>query len=157
MAAEETKGDGGGVVEIGEDVLAAFQALKLRRKHRFIVFKIEEPSYKLTAETASAPKATFEDLKKALPNTEPRYVVYDHEYKTADGRPADKLVLISWQPESSRPHLRTFYSSQKHKCTAAFSGVEDVFARRALDIEVALGMKKADEDSDEESDWDPDA
>lgn len=110
----------------------------------------------MEVETAAAPKQGLEELKKALPKTEPRYVVYDHHYTTADGRPTDKLMLILWVPESSRPHLRTFYSSQKKKCTAVFEGVEDMFARTILDIETGLGLKKPAESSDE-SDWDPDA
>mmetsp|Transcript_171342 Transcript_171342/g.416610 ORF Transcript_171342/g.416610 Transcript_171342/m.416610 type:complete len:152 (+) Transcript_171342:166-621(+) len=146
------------VVEITDEAMAAFNGLKIKRKHRFVVYKIDETDdYKLVPETASARAAKFDDLKTALPSNEPRYVIYDYEYKTSDGRLADKLLLIDWQPESSRPHLRTFYSSQKSKCTALFSGVEELFARRAHDIEVALGMKKVEEDSDEESDWDPDA
>ena len=28
--------------------------------------------------------------------TEPRYVLLDHDYTTTDGRPADKIILISW-------------------------------------------------------------
>lgn len=129
-------------------------------------------------ETSSSKKAPLDELKKALPSNEPRYCVYvstlatfdpadilshavlllqDWEYTTSDGRLADKLLLIDWQPESSRPHLRTFYSSQKSKCTAMFTGVEELFARRLHDIEVALGVKKDESDSDAESDWDPDA
>ena len=33
--------------------------------------------------------------------TEPRYVLLDHDYTTTDGRPADKIILISWIPDTS--------------------------------------------------------
>lgn len=106
-------------------------------------------------EYASGPRETYADMKKKLPGSEPRYVVFDHEFKTKDGRTADKLLLIQWSPESSRPHLKTFYSSQKGTCCKDFMGVEDKFARTLGELEVALGLKAEEESDDEE--WDPDA
>jgi hypothetical protein len=37
-------------------------------------------------------------MAASLPYTDSRYVVYDHEFKTHDGRPASKLYFISWMP-----------------------------------------------------------
>lgn len=56
------------------------------------------------------PKASAEDEKtdlhaelvKRLPETEPRYVVVDWAYTTNDGRETDKVVLISWVPDSAK-------------------------------------------------------
>lgn len=43
MAAEDSKGgDDSGVVKVGDDVMDAYKALKLRRKHKYLVFKIDE-------------------------------------------------------------------------------------------------------------------
>lgn len=33
-----------------------------------------------------------------IPGSNCRYIVYDYEYKTSDGRQASKLYLIFWKP-----------------------------------------------------------
>lgn len=112
--------------------------------------------YKLVVEATGGPRAKFEEMKKALPATEPRYVVYDHEYTSTDGRPTDKLYLIVWTPATSRPHMKTFYSSQKLKVTSQFTGVEDLHVSSGADLEKGLGLRKDESDSDDDE-WDPDA
>ena len=52
-------------------------------------------------------------LSKELPDAEPRYVIYDHEYVTADERKADKLYFIMWNPSSSSTNLQMIYMHGK--------------------------------------------
>jgi hypothetical protein len=39
-----------------------------------------------------------DDLVAALPAADCRFIVYDHEYKAADGRATGKLFFICWNP-----------------------------------------------------------
>lgn len=38
----------------------------------------------------------FDELLGVLSESEPRFITADFEYETTDGRPADKVVFISW-------------------------------------------------------------
>ena len=97
------------------------------------------------------PKASAEDEKtdlhaelvKRLPETEPRYVVVDWAYTTNDGRETDKVVLISWVPDSAKvkqkvcgarrscgvafltppPLTQMLYSGTKSALTSALTGI----------------------------------
>lgn len=48
-------------------------------------------------------------LAKELPEAEPRYVVFDHEYETADKRKADKLYFVMWTPSASSTNMQMIY------------------------------------------------
>ena len=49
--------------------------------------------------------------------TEPRYVLLDHDYTTTDGRPADKIILISWIPDTS-PVMKKMFVRGVYLCDA---------------------------------------
>ena len=52
-------------------VVQMFEALKLKRKHRYIIFKIGENQ--IEVESAGERSATLEEFSKALPFTDCRY------------------------------------------------------------------------------------
>jgi hypothetical protein len=83
-----------------------------------------------------------------------RYVLYDHAYETADGRPQNKLFFVLWAPPDA-PSLSKFgYSSHKTSAAKGLPGVFDVRATCQADLEVLLGITKDDAGAD---DWDPGA
>ncbi len=40
--------------------------------------------------------STYKDMLAELPDSMCRYLIYDHEFKTADGRQTSKLYSIFW-------------------------------------------------------------
>jgi Cofilin/tropomyosin-type actin-binding protein len=61
-------------------------------------------------ETIGTRDMTFQDVKKLLPFTDSRFCVFDQDIKTADGRDASKLWLISWFPVNSTPRSKMAYA-----------------------------------------------
>lgn len=86
---------------ISTDLQNKLRALKLRRKHRFLVMRIE--GTEVVAETAGAPSQGPEELRAALPFSDCRYAVYDQEVLTSDGRKTSKLFFFSWLPHNATP------------------------------------------------------
>ena len=91
-----------------EDCSKVFEELKLKRKYRFIIYKIGEQH--IEVETLGERSSNIKDFCKALPYTDSRYAVYDHEFKTADGRSSSKLWFISWFPNNSTPYNKMAYT-----------------------------------------------
>lgn len=87
---------------MSKDLEDKLKALKLRRKHRFVVMRID--GTEVVAETAAAPAEGPGELRSALPYSDCRYAVYDQELVTADGRKANKLFFFSWIPHNATPH-----------------------------------------------------
>mmetsp|Transcript_7918 Transcript_7918/g.14368 ORF Transcript_7918/g.14368 Transcript_7918/m.14368 type:complete len:171 (-) Transcript_7918:71-583(-) len=138
---------------VSDDCYPTFEQLKIRRKHKFIIFKIDTETEEIVVETTGAKKATLEEFKAALPYTECRYCVYEHEYKTHDGRPTDKLFFMSWMPNNATPYGKMAYAEAKGVIRALLDGVFDTSASNLDQIEVEFGIK---EEEGEESDGDPD-
>ena len=75
--------------EINEECQVVFEELKLRRKHRYIIFKIGETEIEI--EKVGGRTESYDDFKSNLPFSDSRYGIFDQEYKTHDGRPASKV------------------------------------------------------------------
>ncbi len=102
--------------------------MKLRRRHRYIIFKIGD--FEIQIEKLGGRAESFEDFKRSLPFTDSRYAVYDQDYTTSDGRPASKLWFLSWFPNNSTPYNKMAYTSAKTKFREALPGVFDIQASR---------------------------
>eukprot|EP00622_Pseudochattonella_farcimen_P006727 FR742582.1.p1 GENE.FR742582.1~~FR742582.1.p1 ORF type:complete len:172 (+),score=38.47 FR742582.1:37-552(+) len=140
---------------VHEDCVPAFEQMEIRRKHKFLIFKIDTETEEIVVETKGPKKATFDDFKKALPFADCRYAVYEHEYKTHDGRPTDKIFFLSWMPHNSTPYGKMAYAEAKGVLRALFDGVFDSSAANIEGVEVAFGLKEEDEEEDagDPDDW----
>jgi cofilin len=67
---------------------------------------------------------THDALLKALPADEPRYVVYDLVFATADGTRQEKIVLISWYPAGTKAEERIAHSSGYSTLRNLLDGVQ---------------------------------
>ncbi|CAE7243663.1 unnamed protein product [Symbiodinium sp. KB8] len=143
------------VVVIDEDVKKRFKDLKLKRKHKYLVLKLEEgETLKVTVEKVGKASATADEFQSDLSSSECRYAVYDHEDTLPDGRKKSKLLFILWAHSRARPSSCMTYTSRKNAVSSALEGVFDVTARNEDELLELLGLKVDDEDSEE---WDPDA
>lgn len=68
--------------------------MKLRSNVRFIIFKIDNE--KIVFEKDGPREETWENMVDGLPLDDPRYIVFDLEYKESDGRTVSKLLFITW-------------------------------------------------------------
>jgi len=137
-------------------VCQTFTAFKIRRKHRFVIFKIDLETEAITVDLAGAKKGTMAEFKAALPYTDCRYAVYDYEFTTKDGRITDRLLFLTWMPHNATPYSKMAYASGKGMLREGLDGVLDCTASSLDAIEVAFGIEEEKPDSDEEgdpSDW----
>jgi cofilin len=131
-----------------------FTAFKIRRKHKFVTFKIELETSKIVPDVMGAKKGTLEELKAVLPYTDCRYAVYDHEFTTADGRITDKLFFLSWMPHNATPYSKMAYASGKGMLRERLDGVIDTTCAALEQIEGAFGIGGGDGSGGEEDDED---
>lgn len=137
-----------GANQINPNVTETFQALKLRRKHAWMILKIgDEDVY---VEETGARNSTFADLKSKLPFTDCRFAIFDQEIKTADGRITNKLWFISWFPSAAHPYNQMSYASAKTRVRETLPGVFDVQATNVDDLEISLGLKKEEVEDDDD-------
>ncbi|CAM9413885.1 unnamed protein product [Choristocarpus tenellus] len=132
-------------VDMSSDLLEKLRLLKLRRRHRYVVMRID--GTQVVAESVGEPAAGPTELKESLPYSDCRYAVYDLAYTTHDGRKTNKLLFFSWLPHNATPHNKMAYSHGKVTVRQQMSGLHDVMAGTFEDVDVALGV--GDDDGDE--------
>ena len=137
------------VSKVDEEVLDAFKQLKLRRRYRFLVFRLEGEAILL--ETTGEPEMTLAQLVALLPESECRYAIFDHESVSTDGRKVSKLYFISWLPHNSSPPMKMAYTHGKSVLRGSFDGCYDINASAVHEIERGLGLQdQKDDDSGSE-------
>ncbi|KAG5191746.1 hypothetical protein JKP88DRAFT_230865 [Tribonema minus] len=123
--------------------------LKLRRKYRFLVLRIE--GGEVVPDATAPPAAGAPQLEAALPFSDCRYCVYDQDYTTDDGRKTSRLLFISWLPHNATPYAKMAYAHGKTAVRRRMEGLFDVAASAFADVAAALGIED-DEDSDSDLD-----
>ncbi|KAI9912586.1 hypothetical protein PsorP6_005379 [Peronosclerospora sorghi] len=113
-------------------VIAEFKLLKMRRKYRYILFRIEAD--KVVVDATSPPSATFANFNAALPDSDCRYAVYDHDYITPDGRKSNKLFFVTWIPQNSHPGYKMAYTHAKSAIQSVCEGCYEVSGLTKKDI-----------------------
>ena len=96
--------------------------------------------------------ASFDDFLNALPDADCRYVVYDHEYKTKDGRLADKLLFITWCPAPAPTTIKMLYTTERPRVSPWITGALELTASSRGDIKDFLGVEDAEE-NESDDDW----
>ncbi len=60
-------------IKVPEDVLKTYNELKMKRAHRWIIFKVVSPGETLAVESVGEPTSTFADFVAKMPKEEARY------------------------------------------------------------------------------------
>ena len=96
------------------------QLMMRPNRHKAITFKIEGTEV-VPAEKIDS--ADFDDFLGALPESDGRFCVVDFSYETSDGRPTDKVVFVSWIPDTCKVRVKMTYSGTKEAVKSAFVGI----------------------------------
>eukprot|EP00752_Nemacystus_decipiens_P017526 g15707.t1 len=112
-------------VTVNDDAVEMFNAFKLHRAphdNRYFVYKIENDS-EIVVDTFGDKSKTYDDFVACLPPTECRYGVFDLDFTTRDGREANKLVFISWSPDTAKIKNKMVYAASKEAIKSALMGI----------------------------------
>lgn len=102
-------------VTVNDEAVEMFNAFKLHRAphdNRYFVYKIENDA-EIVVDTFGDKSKTYDDFTACLPPTECRYGVFDLDYTTRDGREANKLIFISWSPDTAKIKNKMVYAASK--------------------------------------------
>ena len=73
-----------------------FQDLKLRKKYRYILYRLDDDNKAIIVEKAEK-DGKYEDFAVHLPDNDCRYAVYDFEYEKSPGEGLrNKICFIFW-------------------------------------------------------------
>ena len=74
-----------------------FQELKLRKKFRYIIYRLSEDNRTIIVEKTADKDANYDAFLADLPEVDCRYAIYDFEYqKGADEGLRSKICFVVW-------------------------------------------------------------
>ena len=95
-------------INIPDEVRAEFQALRLKRKYRYIIMKVNEAKDGVEVEKTGERDETFDQFKENMPKNNSRWAVYDLEWNADDGRKLSKLLFILFAPDDNADKAERF-------------------------------------------------
>ncbi|MET8413080.1 actin depolymerization factor/cofilin-like domain-containing protein [Streptomyces sp. NPDC005195] len=98
-----------GNIVVDESCISVFQELKGRRDLNTVIYRMSDSLETVAFDFKG--NLTHDELLKALPADEPRYVVHDLLFASADGARQEKIVLISWCPARTTTEEKIAHSS----------------------------------------------
>ena len=108
---------------VEDEVVAQFKQLG-KKKIGYMIIKCEEERafVETVGERNTDGVATFADFKSKMPVDEPRWAVFDLEWKTEDSRIMNKIVFIQYCPDActvskSKVLLAQHKDKVKEKCS----------------------------------------
>lgn len=109
-------------VAVNDACLEIFQELKLRHKYKYIIFKLSDDNKEIVVEN-SAESADYSDFLGQLPESEPRYAIYDFEYEKPGEGLRSKIVFYAWTPDTSKVRAKMLYASSKDALRRKLVGI----------------------------------
>ena len=109
-------------ISVNDELVSTFNDFKLKRtEYKFLVMKIKGDEVVL--EKGVGKDVSYADFSAAELKAEPAYIAIDFDYKTNDDRDADKLILLSWIPDTAKIRMKMSYAGTKEAVKSALVGI----------------------------------
>jgi len=112
-------------VGVDDECIAAYKAIQSKSSSltnlQSVTFKIQDE--KIVVDSPLAPYTQFDEWVGRLPQDEPRYILVDHVYESADGRPMKKLLFVFYCSDDIGVKQKMLYASSKDNLKRKLGGV----------------------------------
>ncbi|XP_042000226.1 actin-depolymerizing factor 5-like [Salvia splendens] len=110
-------------MRVTDECKNSFMEMKWKKVSRYIVFKIDEGSKRLTVDKVGAAGEGYDEMAAALPNDDCRYAVFDFDFVSVDNCRKSKIFFIAWAPTASRIRAKILYATSKDGLRRALDGI----------------------------------
>jgi len=109
-------------VGVNSKCLDDFQALKLKKTSKYIIFGLSKDLKEVVVEKTSTDQE-YENFLVDLPENECRWAIYDFEFEKEGGGKRNKIVFISWSPDDAKIKQKMLFASSRDALRRALVGV----------------------------------
>ena len=109
-------------VTVNDTCLQEYQALKLKKAHKYVIFNLNKDNTEIVVEKTSK-SADYDDFIADLPETECRWAVYDFEFEKEGAGKRNKLTFVSWAPDTAKIKQKMLFASSKDALRRALVGI----------------------------------
>ncbi|CAM6094137.1 unnamed protein product [Calypogeia fissa] len=131
-------------MRVSDECKLKFMELKKKKTYRYIIFKIDEKVQEITVEKAGGPNESYDAFSSSLPESDPRYGVFDFDFVTEDNCQKSKIFFIAWSPDTSRVKAKMLYASSKDRFRRELDGVHyEVQATDPTEMDIEVIKERA--------------
>jgi len=87
---------------LDEGIVDTFNELKMKHTYQYLIFRLSDDYSKVILDKQGDKGESYEDMVASLPADKPRYIVFDYNHTTADGRNVNKLIYIQYTPDIAK-------------------------------------------------------
>ncbi|GCD93748.1 actin-binding ADF family protein [Embleya hyalina] len=109
-------------VGVNDQCLQEYQALKLKKTYRYVVFNLNKDNTEIVVEKTSTSQ-DYDDFIADLPETECRWAVYDFEFEKEGAGKRNRLTFVSWAPDTAKIKQKMLFASSKDALRRSLVGI----------------------------------
>ncbi|MEU7086829.1 actin-binding ADF family protein [Streptomyces achromogenes] len=109
-------------VAVNDRCVQEYQALKIEKKHRYVLFNLNADNTEIVVEKVSS-SPEYDDFIADLPETECRWAVYDFEFEKEGAGERSKLVFVSWLPDTAKVKQKMLFAASKEELRRSLVGI----------------------------------
>ncbi|KAJ7079796.1 actin depolymerizing factor [Mycena belliarum] len=109
-------------VAVNPECLDQYNALKLKKASKYIIFKINDDNTEIVVEKKSDSQ-NYEDFLNDLPETACRWAVYDLEFEKEGAGKRNKICFFSWSPDDAKIKAKMVFASSKDALRRSLVGI----------------------------------
>jgi len=109
-------------VSVNQECLEKYQELKLGKKHKYVLFNLNKDNTEIVVEKSSS-SVDYDEFLNDLPETECRWAVYDFQFEKEDGGKRNKLVFVSWSPDTAKIKQKMIFASSRDAIRRSLVGI----------------------------------
>ncbi|XP_014668616.1 PREDICTED: actophorin-like isoform X2 [Priapulus caudatus] len=118
-------------VAVQDECLRVYEDIKLRRRYKYVVYRMSEDDKVIIVDQLGEPGATYEEfvghLKEAEVVHDCRYGVFDFDYLIertgGTSLTQNKLLFFIWCPDSAKIKRKMLYTSSKSAIRKKLQGI----------------------------------
>jgi len=129
-------------VQAHSDCIKEFNELKLGKKTKYIIFRLNNDNTEIVVEKTSTSEE-YEDFLKDLPEDQCRWAVYDLEFKKAGEGTRQKIVLCSWAPDAANIKAKMVFASSKDALRLSLGIATEIQASDYDEVAYQVVLEKA--------------
>ncbi|MEU9804230.1 actin depolymerization factor/cofilin-like domain-containing protein [Streptomyces sp. NPDC051000] len=109
-------------VAVNDLCVQEYRALKLEKKHRYVLFNLNKDNTEIVVEKVSS-SPEYDDFIADLPETECRWAVYDFEFEKEGAGKRNKLTFVSWAPDTAKVKQKMLFAASQEALRRSFEGI----------------------------------
>lgn len=108
-------GQGSTICEIDPGLMSEIRKFRFSRSviNRALVMKVDKTSQTVVMDGDILEDIQVDDLREALPESQPRFLIYSYKMEHTDGRTSYPLCFIFTTPPGCKMEMRMMYAGSK--------------------------------------------